>query len=266
MESSMADVKDGRNDRRRRVHQHQDRPILRMPVLNALTTTAASGTRTIASGALLEVATVAKAVRASDLSHRMSHVSSGGAIVRIAPPLGCGHCCPGSSARLSDCGAHCCGGRIAETEQTSLRIGTRPFSAAAERGLVDRSVQIAGGVEVSRNPPSVRTLRETRGVLDLQRSFRGPSIGVGRSETHLRCGEVIAQMTTVDALDVTSPEQYPLPADHELRRSSNQQKIAGGRSNLTCRLSNSRHIWILRSRPNAGIKPSPHDVGCEFST
>lgn len=40
--------------------------------------------------------------------------------------------------------------------------------------------------------------------------------------------------------------------------------IAGGRSNLTFRLSDSAHQWVLRMPPRSGRTPSAHDVAREF--
>ncbi len=42
------------------------------------------------------------------------------------------------------------------------------------------------------------------------------------------------------------------------------QQIAGGRSNLTFRLTDGRGRWVLRTAPRAGRTPSAHDVGREF--
>jgi aminoglycoside phosphotransferase (APT) family kinase protein len=40
--------------------------------------------------------------------------------------------------------------------------------------------------------------------------------------------------------------------------------ISGGRSNLTYRLTDSAHDWVLRTPPRAGRTPSAHDVGREY--
>ena len=42
------------------------------------------------------------------------------------------------------------------------------------------------------------------------------------------------------------------------------QQIAGGRSNLTFRLTDGRDRWVLRTAPRAGRTPSAHDVAREF--
>lgn len=40
--------------------------------------------------------------------------------------------------------------------------------------------------------------------------------------------------------------------------------IAGGRSNLTFRLDDGEHAWVMRTPPRAGRTPSAHDVAREF--
>jgi aminoglycoside phosphotransferase (APT) family kinase protein len=40
--------------------------------------------------------------------------------------------------------------------------------------------------------------------------------------------------------------------------------ITGGRSNLTFRISDGQHTWVMRTPPRAGRTPSAHDVGREF--
>lgn len=40
--------------------------------------------------------------------------------------------------------------------------------------------------------------------------------------------------------------------------------IAGGRSNLTYRVTDDLHAWVLRRPPVAGLTPSAHDVGREY--
>ncbi len=40
--------------------------------------------------------------------------------------------------------------------------------------------------------------------------------------------------------------------------------IKGGRSNLTYRLDDGQHVWVLRRPPGAGVTPSAHNVGREF--
>jgi len=40
--------------------------------------------------------------------------------------------------------------------------------------------------------------------------------------------------------------------------------IAGGRSNLTYRVADDVHAWVLRRPPVAGLTPSAHDVGREY--
>jgi aminoglycoside phosphotransferase (APT) family kinase protein len=42
------------------------------------------------------------------------------------------------------------------------------------------------------------------------------------------------------------------------------QLIAGGRSNLTFKLSDGRAAWVLRTPPRVGRTPSAHDVAREF--
>lgn len=42
------------------------------------------------------------------------------------------------------------------------------------------------------------------------------------------------------------------------------QRILGGRSNLTFRLTDGRNRWVLRTAPRAGRTPSAHDVAREF--
>jgi aminoglycoside phosphotransferase (APT) family kinase protein len=43
------------------------------------------------------------------------------------------------------------------------------------------------------------------------------------------------------------------------------QPITGGRSNLTFKVSDSEHSWVVRRPPVAGLTPSAHDVGRELS-
>jgi aminoglycoside phosphotransferase (APT) family kinase protein len=40
--------------------------------------------------------------------------------------------------------------------------------------------------------------------------------------------------------------------------------ITGGRSNLTYRVSDEQHSWVLRRPPTGGLTPSAHDVGREY--
>jgi len=53
-------------------------------------------------------------------------------------------------------------------------------------------------------------------------------------------------------------------ADVKLQGPLRAEQIAGGRSNLTFRLTDGRGTWVLRTAPRAGRTPSAHDVAREF--
>jgi len=42
------------------------------------------------------------------------------------------------------------------------------------------------------------------------------------------------------------------------------EPIAGGKSNLTYRVSDDRSVWVVRRPPTAGLTPSAHDIAREF--
>ena len=65
-------------------------------------------------------------------------------------------------------------------------------------------------------------------------------------------------------LDLDALREYltaeRVPVQGPLRAS----QIAGGRSNITYRISDDRRAWVLRRPPHSGLTPSAHDVSREF--
>ena len=71
-------------------------------------------------------------------------------------------------------------------------------------------------------------------------------------------------MTTECELNIAALTKFLV--DHGVAIDSQIQaiKIAGGRSNLTYRISDERQAWILRRPPEAGLTPTAHDVYREY--
>lgn len=69
---------------------------------------------------------------------------------------------------------------------------------------------------------------------------------------------------TSTVLDVAALQTYLQEQGIDITGQLRWELIAGGRSNLTYRLSDDRHAWVLRRPPTAGLTPSAHDVGREY--
>lgn len=69
---------------------------------------------------------------------------------------------------------------------------------------------------------------------------------------------------TVEGLDPAALRKYlvehGIPVDGELAI----ELIAGGRSNLTFKVSSASSAWVVRRPPLGGLTPSAHDVGREY--
>jgi aminoglycoside phosphotransferase (APT) family kinase protein len=65
-------------------------------------------------------------------------------------------------------------------------------------------------------------------------------------------------------LDLTVLEPYLRGCGVPIAGALQASAITGGRSNLTYRLDDGQHVWVLRRPPDAGVTPSAHDVGREF--
>ncbi|MGB3334554.1 MAG: phosphotransferase family protein [Mycobacterium sp.] len=69
---------------------------------------------------------------------------------------------------------------------------------------------------------------------------------------------------TVEALDPVALRQYLTANDVPVRGELTVELIAGGRSNLTFKVSDESSAWVVRRPPLGGLTPSAHDVGREF--
>lgn len=71
-------------------------------------------------------------------------------------------------------------------------------------------------------------------------------------------------MSTLTALEVAAVDRVLRDSGVEPVGPLQADLIAGGRSNLTFRLSDGESRWVLRMPPRAGRTPSAHDVAREF--
>jgi aminoglycoside phosphotransferase (APT) family kinase protein len=69
---------------------------------------------------------------------------------------------------------------------------------------------------------------------------------------------------TVDGLDPAALRRYLIAHDVPVRGDLAVELIAGGRSNLTFKVSDEVSAWVVRRPPLGGLTPSAHDVGREF--
>jgi len=69
---------------------------------------------------------------------------------------------------------------------------------------------------------------------------------------------------TVEALDPVALRQYLAANDVPVQGELTVELIAGGRSNLTFKVSDESSAWVVRRPPLGGLTPSAHDVGREF--
>jgi aminoglycoside phosphotransferase (APT) family kinase protein len=67
------------------------------------------------------------------------------------------------------------------------------------------------------------------------------------------------------ATELTAIAVVMRSAGVELAGELNADLIAGGRSNLTFRLTDHDRLWVLRTPPRAGRTPSAHDVAREYT-
>lgn len=69
---------------------------------------------------------------------------------------------------------------------------------------------------------------------------------------------------TAEALNPVALRQYLIAHDVPVAGELAVELIAGGRSNLTFKVSDESSAWVVRRPPLAGLTPSAHDVGREF--
>lgn len=69
---------------------------------------------------------------------------------------------------------------------------------------------------------------------------------------------------TVEGLDPVALRQYLVAHDVPIAGELVVELIAGGRSNLTFKVSDESSAWVVRRPPLGGLTPSAHDVGREF--
>lgn len=69
---------------------------------------------------------------------------------------------------------------------------------------------------------------------------------------------------TVEGLDPAALRQYLIDHGVAVRGGLEVELIAGGRSNLTFKVSDESSAWVVRRPPLGGLTPSAHDVGREF--
>ncbi|MEB3032363.1 phosphotransferase family protein [[Mycobacterium] nativiensis] len=70
---------------------------------------------------------------------------------------------------------------------------------------------------------------------------------------------------TVEALDPVVLRKYLAANDVPVQGELTVELIAGGRSNLTFKVSDEASAWVVRRPPLGGLTPSAHDVGREFA-
>lgn len=69
---------------------------------------------------------------------------------------------------------------------------------------------------------------------------------------------------SVEGLDPAALRHYLIDSDVPVHGDLTVELIAGGRSNLTFKVSDEVSAWVVRRPPLAGLTPSAHDVGREF--
>ncbi|MEZ0382751.1 phosphotransferase family protein [Mycobacterium sp. pW045] len=69
---------------------------------------------------------------------------------------------------------------------------------------------------------------------------------------------------TVEGLDAAALRRYLIDSGVPVHGELAVDLIAGGRSNLTFKVSDDVSAWVVRRPPLAGLTPSAHDVGREF--
>lgn len=69
---------------------------------------------------------------------------------------------------------------------------------------------------------------------------------------------------TVQALDSIALRRYLIDHDIAVHGELTVELIAGGRSNLTFKVSDESSAWVVRRPPLGGLTPSAHDVSREF--
>lgn len=69
---------------------------------------------------------------------------------------------------------------------------------------------------------------------------------------------------TVEGLDAAALRKYLVGSDIAVQGDLAIELIAGGRSNLTFKVSDEASEWVVRRPPLGGLTPSAHDVGREF--
>ncbi|ORA80110.1 acyl-CoA dehydrogenase [Mycolicibacter kumamotonensis] len=69
---------------------------------------------------------------------------------------------------------------------------------------------------------------------------------------------------TVEGVDPGALRQYLIDGGVPVRGDLDVELIAGGRSNLTFKVSDELSAWVVRRPPLGGLTPSAHDVGREY--
>ncbi|MBC3191871.1 phosphotransferase family protein [Pseudonocardia sp. C8] len=69
---------------------------------------------------------------------------------------------------------------------------------------------------------------------------------------------------TPDGLDLTALDRFLRVHVDGYRGGVTAELVSGGRSNLTYRVTDGEHVWILRRPPLGTLTPSAHDMGREF--
>jgi aminoglycoside phosphotransferase (APT) family kinase protein len=67
-----------------------------------------------------------------------------------------------------------------------------------------------------------------------------------------------------EQLDLEAVEHFLRGQGVEIRGELRADLIAGGKSNLTYKVSDAERSWVLRRPPTAGRTPSAHDVAREY--
>lgn len=70
---------------------------------------------------------------------------------------------------------------------------------------------------------------------------------------------------TVEGLDPVALRRYLVDNGVSVAGELDVELIAGGRSNLTFKVSDESSAWVVRRPPLGGLTPSAHDVGREFA-
>ena len=139
---------------------------------------------------------------------------------------------------------------------------TKTFAAEALHRVVDRAMQMCGGLGVSRDLPVARIAREIRPFRHLRRAFRSPSLvhrEARRPPDHRAVRGFGPALSLLSTPDLTAVATFLGDAGVTVTGPLTSSLIAGGRSNLTFRIEDTRSRWVLRMPPRVGRTPSAHD-------